>query len=172
LGEEMKHSEARKRRALIIKRWEELDKNNSAIADEFGISRERVRQILLKHNLKGEGHRRHSRRDNPDALAIRSERLRVLKKAYLRGVNTYKELSTLIGCSRHNTAVFINKYLPELEIKKCNIKYTNDEIITLYDKHKNYTRMAEELDISPTNISRLIKNRGLRYRCPSRRGRR
>ena len=119
--------------------------NMAAVAREFKISRERVRQILSKHyDLKGTGVR-----DN-------TERIREIRESFVKHGCDVTKTAKELGLTAWYVTIVRKEYFPELipaPIPKKEDSLTDEKIKELYEKHDgNIRRVAQQLGKHPVGI--------------------
>lgn len=114
--------------------------NMAEVAREFGVTRERVRQILQKHyDLKGTG-----MRDN-------TERIQQIRDCFEKNNHDVPKTAKELGLTAWYVSSVRKQYFPELEAEKKDTKrISDDKLKTLYHKHEgNIRKVALELKKSP-----------------------
>ena len=140
---------------VLIKLYDKHNGNFAAMGRESGISRERVRQRMNR-------------------LGYNSASYKGSGKVIAKEVRKYAKQ----GMTMQEIATKLNKsYGYIVKIAACNnittvkpkrkLKYPNEVLIKLYKKCKgSYKRMAEELELKESTISKLMSHRNLNIKYP------
>lgn len=127
--------------------------NMAEVAREFGVSRERVRQVLGKHyNLKGTGFRD----DTETALKAR--------ECFIKNNNNIPVTAKELGMTAWQLVSLQKKYFPELSpLKNPKRKHLSDlEIKESYLRNRGNVRlMAQDLNRHPSSLHSRMMRLGL-----------
>jgi len=135
---------------VMYKSYQKHLGNMSSVAKEFGISRERVRQILGKHyDLKGTGER-----DNTD-------RIKEIKECFIKNNNDVIKTAQELNLTAWYVTTVRKQYFPELIPNKepSKTRLDDDKLRELYHQFDgNIRQMAQHLGKHPGSLyDRLIR---------------
>lgn len=123
--------------------------NYSKIAQECGVSRQRVAQILGPMGLAGFGKK---------ALELTADTQDQIKQRIAEG-KTLSDLSEEFNVGTDTISSYIKKNnLPKPARKLIGSKTSKEEVLEMYAKHDgNYSKMAEDMGTFASHIYRLVK---------------
>ncbi len=111
----MNHADSAKRKAKMVEKWRELQ-NNQAVAEEFGVTREYVRQVMKSRGLISPGRSYRLKRENPAIVMRRENRKTLILAAHKSGARTIEEFADITSISKKNMSDFLRRHLPDLEV--------------------------------------------------------
>jgi transposase-like protein len=146
----------------MIKLWIKNHGSHSAVAKEFGCSREYVRQVL---SPLGYGPSRVRKNGATDPNLV--EKVKEMANSNKNRKEIIKDLK--ISASIYNRVLQMN---PEIDRPKGlhkEYKYSTETLVALYEKHNgNYSGMARDLGVASSFVSRAMKDRGLKEKYPAK----
>lgn len=146
----------------MIKLWVKNHGSHSAVAKEFGCSREYVRQVL---SPLGYGPSRVRKNGATDPTLV--EKIKAMADSKKNRKEIIKDLK--ISASIYNRVLQMH---PEIERPRGlhkEYKYSTEALVELYEKNNgNYSGMARDLGVASSFVSRAMKDRGLKEAYPAK----
>jgi len=150
------------RNAALIRIYLKAPTTLQALGDKYGISRERVRQILARNNVT-------FRYPTPDRE--RKFDHGAIAERYRTTSLTAVQIAQEFGCSNHTVSVAMAEYGIKWEIGRSHYSSITDPslAVKMYEAGKTCACIAAHFDCSASTAAKFLRGRGIKMRRPGNR---